>query len=129
MACGAAEEALLEESKNGMFVPVALSSYDIQGKRDGAITTATATLATEDGERVRMMLEIHYDPTPALENSRWTFGRYDGGSIRAESVDFAGGQGEGPSLGGVFYLLSGETERFRVKLPMRPVVSREWNVD
>jgi len=129
VACGGSSDPQLEAFKDGAFVPVAITAHDLAGKRDGATTTATVTLSTENGERLRMNLEIRYNPTPVLGEGSWSFGRYEGGSIRAESVEFAGGQGEGPSLGGVFLLETDGVTKYRVRLPMRPVGTREWTVD
>jgi len=120
----------LEVWEDGAYQPRALSSYEITGKRDGATTRAVAVLTLESGERLRLELVVVYDPTPALGSGHWSL---DGtqkraGEVRAESLRFLGGQGEGPSLGGRFRLDENGRPRFRVVLPLRPVGQPNWTV-
>jgi len=48
--------------------------------------------------------------------------------VQAEDLRFAGGQNEGPSLGGRFRLTAGGVPRFRVVMPLRPVRAPRWDV-
>lgn len=101
--CSDKSQPRLEVWEDGIYKPRAVSAYDITGKRDGATTRAIAILTLESGERLRLALEVAYDPTPALASGRWSVdGTQTGGEMQAESVRFVGGQGQGASLGGRF---------------------------
>ncbi len=120
----------LEVWEDGIYKPRTVSAYEITGKRDGATTRAIAVLTLESGERLRLELEVVYDPAPVLASGRWNLdGAQALGEVRAESVRFVGGQGEGPSLGGRFRLNANGSPRFRVVLPLRPVDQPRWTVE
>ena len=129
--CSDKAEPRLEVWEDGIYQPRALSAYEIKGKRDGATTRAVAILTLESGERLRLELEVVYNPTPALGSGHWSFDgtRTGAGEVRAESVRFLGGQAEGPSLGGRFRLDENGSPRFRVDLPLRPVDQPNWTVE
>ena len=129
--CSDNAEPRLEVWEDGRYQPRALSAYEITGERDGASTRAVAILTLESGERLQLDLVVVYDPTPALGSGRWSLdGTQTGaGEVRAESVRFLGGQGEGPSLGGRFRLDENGSPRFRVVLPLRPVGQPKWTVE
>ena len=129
--CSDNAEPRLEVWEDGIYQPRALSAYEIAGKRDGATTRAVAILTLESGERLQLELVVVYDPTPALGSGHWSLdGTQAGaGEVRAESLRFLGGQGEGPSLGGRFRLDENGSPRFRVVLPLRPVSQVNWTVE
>ena len=129
--CSDEAEPRLEVWEDGIYQPRTLSAYEITGKRDGATTRAVATLTLESGDRLQLELVMVYDPTPALRSGHWSLdGTQAGaGEVRAESVRFLGGQGEGPSLGGRFRLDENGRTRFRVVLPLRPVGQTNWTVE
>ena len=129
--CTGRNEPRLEVWEDGVYQPRAVSAYEITGKRDGATTRAVAVLTLESGERLRLELEVVYDPTPALGSGHWTIEgtQTGGGEMKAESVRFLGGQAEGPSLGGRFRLDENGSPRFRVVLPLRPVSQPKWKVE
>lgn len=129
--CSDRAEPRLEVWENGIYQPRALSAYEINGKRDGATTRVVAILTLESGERLQLELVVVYNPVPALGSGHWSFdGTQAGaGEVRAESVRFLGGQGEGPSVGGRFRLDENGSPRFRVVLPLRPVGERSWSVE
>jgi hypothetical protein len=126
--CADKDEPRLEVWENGAYQPRAVSAYKITGKRDGAATTAVAMFTFESGEQLHVELKIVYDPTPALGSGQWHLDgvRRVAGEVRAESLKFLGGQGEGPSLGGRFRLDENVSPRFRVVLPLRPVDQPNW---
>jgi hypothetical protein len=128
-ACTGGDTARVEAWENGAYQPRALDSYDITGRRDGGTTTAVATFTLAGGDRIEVEFAITYDPTPALGAGRWRLAgdRPASGDVRAESVKFLGGQGEGPSLGGRFRLDQDGHPRFRVVLPVRPVQQSPWS--
>ncbi len=129
--CSGGNEPRLEVWEDGTYQPRAVSAYEMTGKRDGATTRAVAVLTLESGDRLRLELEVVYDPTPALGSGHWSIeGTQTGaGEVRAESVRFVGGQAEGPSLGGRFRLDENGSPRFRVVLPLRPVSQPKWKVE
>ena len=100
---------------------VEVTSWSLDGARDGATTRARASLVLEGGETLSLDLELSYDPSPVLADGRWKFGDQEG-SVTAERVRFVGGQGEGPSVGGDYVLVDERNlPRFRVQLPLTPV--------
>lgn len=100
---------------------VEVTSWSMDGSRDGATTTATARLALAGGEALTLELELSYDPQPVLAGGRWALGD-QAGTVTAERVRFVGGQGEGPSVGGDYVLVDERNlPRFRVQLPLTPV--------
>jgi len=98
-----------------------VSSWSLDGKRDGARTRAIAELQLANGEELRVELLLAYNPSPVLEQGSWSSA--DGsGSINAERVRFVGGQGEGPSVGGDYVLVDERNlPRYRVQLPLTPI--------
>ena len=130
--CSDKAEPRLEVWEDGRYQPRALTAYEITGKRDGATTRAVAILTLESGERLQLELVVVYNPTPALSSGQWSLDGTQtgaGGEVRAESVRFLGGQGEGPSLGGRFRLYENGSPRFRVVLPLRPIAQPNWAVE
>jgi hypothetical protein len=118
----------VEALEDGTATARAVTTYEISGRRDGATTKAVAMLTLETGERLRLELDVTYDPTPTLASGRWFLvgTRPGAGRIHAESINFLGGQGEGPSVGGRFRLEEDGNPRFRVVLPLRPVNATRW---
>lgn len=125
--CGGGQ-AKLEEWVDGAWRARAFKSYDIAGKREGEQTRATAAFVLASGERLRINLVVHYNPTPVLAKGDWSLDGavYKSTSIAALALKFTGGQGEGPSLGGRFVLRGDGQQRFRVELPMQPIEVPQW---
>ena len=98
-----------------------VSSWSLDGQRDGARTRAIARLQLASGEELRVELHLAYNPSPVLEQGSWSTAD-DGGSVNAERVRFVGGQGEGPSVGGDYVLVDARNlPRYRVQLPLTPI--------
>ena len=129
--CSDRSEPRLEVWEDGAYQARALSAYEITGKRDGATTQMVAILTLESGERLQLELVVAYNPTPALGSGHWSVDgpQAGAGKVRAESMRFLGGQGEGPSIGGRFRLDENGSPRFRVVLPLRPVGQPTWTVE
>lgn len=123
VACGqpARDEAGIEFLHNGEYQALALTSYEISGARDGATTTAVALFTLDDGERIRVNLEVSYNPTPVLASGSWQRegSESEGGDVRDESLTFLGGQGSSPSVGGRFRLESDGVTKYRVTMPVQ----------
>ena len=117
-ACGA-DTARVEDLDSESAPATGLELRSASGTRDGDRTEARFEFS--DGTRTLVLeLALSYDPQPVLAGGRWSLGT-DGGTIRAESVRFVGGQGEGPSVGGVYVLRDDDGDRFRVHLPLTRV--------
>jgi hypothetical protein len=127
-ACARSSGPRVEIWKDGAYAPCVLRSHELSGRRVGAVTQAAASFELESGEHLRMELDIAYDPTPSLGEGHWEIDgdRAAAGEVRAESVQFLGGQGEGPSVGGRFLLEENGAPRFRVVLPVQPVAQTDW---
>jgi len=98
-------------------------SWKLDGARDNAQTRATAILKLAGGHSLQLDLRLSYDPTPVLAEGWWSMGS-ESGRIDAERVRFAGGQGEGPSVGGDFVLVdSRNLPRYRVTIPLTPIAT------
>ncbi len=101
------------------------SLLEARGTRDGDRTSARWIFEATDGRRLEVDLTLGYDPQPFLAQGVW---RGDGGegTVRAESVLFTGGQGQGVSAGGTYTLLDGVEKRWRVILPLTRLQSPGW---
>ena len=123
IGCGNQAEPRVDTWDNGAYRQLVVRSFEIAGEREGATTRAAAVFTLKDGARLQIDLEVAYNPTPALASGRWQLdGPFAGqGEVRAQSIKFLGGQGEGPSLGGRFILEKDGAPRFRVYLPSRPL--------
>ena len=126
--CTNNDEPLLDELVNGVYESRIVTNYQVNGMRDGATTQVSVKFVLENGERVQLELEVAYNPTPVLRSGFWRLdGKLSGsGNVKAKSMKFLGGQGEGPSLGGRFELEEGSRSRFRVVVPLRPVNKPNW---
>jgi hypothetical protein len=127
-ACGGADEPTVEAWVDGSWTPVVVADYTIAGKRDGQRTTAVATYELQEGGKLRVQLEVSYNPQPVLSAGRWAYtgATRSEGTVVERSMKFFGGQGEGPSLGGRFRLDQDRQPRFRIVLPLRPVNQPTW---
>ena len=126
--CTNNDEPLLDELVNGVFKSRTVTNYQVNGMRDGATTQVSVKFVLKNGERVQLELEVVYNPTPVLRSGFWRLdGKLSGsGNVKAKSMKFLGGQGEGPSLGGRFELEEGSQSRFRVVVPLRPINKPNW---
>lgn len=100
----------------------------VEGERDGAMSRAKFHFGGGSTE-LHVELLVAYDPQPTLADGSWTYRGPTGtgeGPVRAESVRFVGGQGEGVSVGGVYLLLEDGHSRFRVSLPLTSIAPA-WN--
>lgn len=124
VACGGGDTARVDEilESGEHALPVELVSFE--GTRDGDRTAVVAVFEGSAQTRVEMRFTLHYDPVPQLDGGTWNYAGPTGraqGVVRAESVRFVGGQGEGASVGGEYLLEEDGVSRFRVHLPLRGV--------
>jgi hypothetical protein len=116
----ARSHAQVEEATQTGWRKVALELTSFQGTRDGYRTQATVLFEGPGGGKLDLRLTVTVDPQPALEGGTWTWNSPTGplqGAVVPESLRFAGGQGEGASLGGRFLLQQDGRTRLRVVLP------------
>lgn len=123
VACSGSSSPRVEVMENGVYIRKAVSGYEISGARDGTTTRAVAMITMDDGDHVRIELEVTYNPTPELASGHWQReGKVaEEGQVHAESLKFLGGQGSTPSVGGRFRLETNGSPRMRVVLPMQPL--------
>ena len=126
--CTNNDEPAFDEWVNGFYQPRTVTNYQIYGKRDGATTQVFIIFEFENNERAQLELEVTYNPTPILSSGHWQIdgNKSSSGEVRAISLKFLGGQGEGPSLGGSFQLEESSQPRFRVVIPLRPINKPKW---
>tara|TARA_B100000965_G_scaffold331532_1_gene295733 strand:+ start:551 stop:988 length:438 start_codon:yes stop_codon:yes gene_type:complete len=126
--CANNDEPEIGELVNNLYQARTVTNYQVSGKRDGATTHVFIIFKLKNNERLQLELEITYNPVPILSSGAW---RIDGkesnsGIVKAESLKFLGGQGEGPSVGGRFQLVDNFQPRFRVFIPLRPINKPKW---
>ena len=126
--CTINDEPLFDKWVNGSYQPRTVTNYQTYGTRKGETTQVFIIFQFENDERAQLELEVTYNPIPILSSGHW---RIDGnkssaGDVRAISLKFLGGQGDGPSLGGSFQLEESSKPRFRVVIPLRPINKPKW---
>ena len=99
----------------------------IYGVRDGASVNAEARF-TDGADFITMNITLYLVPPPEFRS-----GRYEGtiggktivGQVECSSITYFGGQGDQPSVGGVF-ILKDEQNRpvYRVRIPATPMTRR-----
>ena len=121
-ACGTNANPTVERATANGYESLTVESWSIGGQRDGARTRALVDLTLGDGREMRLELVLAYDPAPVLAEGSWASGG-SGGTVLAESVRFVGGQGDGPSVGGLYLMVEDGEPRFRVNLPLSRIVT------
>jgi hypothetical protein len=124
-ACGG-ERPLVASFQQDSWHPESFHLVSLSGKRDGIATSFTIILEG-DGDR-RLVVEgvVETDPQARLVSGRWAG---EGGAsprsgvVSRAAVDFLGGQGAQPSLGGQFTLSTSGAPTYRINLPATQLVS------
>jgi hypothetical protein len=119
VAC-AADRPLVERFEQGDWQPAPFRIASLGGQRGGARVGFVLRLEEPAGRRLVVEGTVEIDPRATLVDGRWT----EEGGIKAVSgvlssaaVDFFGGQGDRPSLGGQFTLSSEGNTVYRINLP------------
>lgn len=106
-ACAPAIPTLEEfddtESKWVESGPVIIESMSVE--RDGAEVRATGVFLHGEHNRITLSMELFLDPPTRFvsgNHSSRIAGEEFAGPVSSESLEFFGGQNEGPSVGGVF---------------------------
>jgi len=126
--CTNNDEPVFDEWVNGSYQSRTVTDYQTYGNREGATTQVFILFQFKNNERAQLKLEVTYNPIPILSSGNWkTDGnKSSSGDVRAISLKFLGGQGDGPSLGGTFQLEESSKPRFRVVIPLRPINKPKW---
>jgi hypothetical protein len=121
-ACGTSADLEVERATADGYETLLVETWSIDGQRDGARTRALVTMTLNDGRELQLELVLAYDPAPVLAEGNWSSDG-SGGTVLAEAVRFVGGQGDGPSIGGLYLMLEDGEPRFRVKLRLTRIAT------
>jgi len=119
LACGA-DRPLVERYEQGEWEPAPFEVASMGGQR--AAATVTFVLRLEDAAGRRLIVEgtVEITPQAKLVGGGWVEERgatTRSGILSSAVVDFFGGQGDRPSLGGQFTLSANGIAVYRVNLP------------
>jgi hypothetical protein len=123
VACGT-DRPLVERFEHGLWQPAPFRIASLGGQRAGTSVTFVLRLEEPSGRRLVVEGTIHIDPQATLAGGSWV---EDGGSapssgvLSSAAVDFFGGQGNRPSLGGQLTLASEGAALYRINLPTTPL--------
>jgi hypothetical protein len=86
--CSRNADPRLEVWDGATYQPIEVGGYEVDGRREGATTSAVAVLTLENGDRLRLELAVAYNPTPTLASGRWRIdgSRESAGVVRVESL-------------------------------------------
>ena len=115
-----ADRPLVERFEQGRWQPEPFQIVSVGGQRAGATVTFVLRLEEPSGPRLVVEGTVEIDPQARLVGGHWVEnGGTEGlsGTVSSESIDFFGGQGGRPSLGGQFTLSTAEATVYRVNLP------------
>ncbi len=119
VACGV-DRPLLERIEQGAWQPENFQVASMGGQRAAATVTFVLRLVGPSGRRLIVEGTVEIDPQATLVDGRWVEeGGADArsGVVSSDVVDFFGGQGGRPSLGGQFTLSAEGVTVYRVNLP------------
>ena len=120
-----------EELRDGIWETADWELTRVQSQRQGERTLAHFVMEGPGNQRIMLECHLRVDPQASFAYGSWTHIRgvsvVDQGVIQATSVDFLGGQGGTPSLGGHFVLRYPDgTDRYRVIIPPTEAVTMQW---
>lgn len=119
-ACSA-DRTLVERFEQGDWQPVPFQIASMGGQYASAKVTFVLRLEGLSGRRLIVEGTFEIDPQPILVGGRWMEEGGPGvrsGVLSSANVDFFGGQGDRPSLGGQFTLSAADAEVYRINLPV-----------
>jgi len=117
LSCGNPQQAsVMRVADTGqMQLPMTLSSFT--GKRDGYYANAEMTFVdSSSGEKLLIQFRLEIGVPTKFLRGDYTWGTRSG-EVTCPSIDFFGGQGGLPSIGGVFAFTTADGSSYRVKLP------------
>jgi len=110
----------VERFEQGRWQPAPFRVVSMGGQRAGTRVEFVLRLEGPPGHRLVVEGTVEIDPQATLVGGRWV---EDGGSraasgvLSSAAIDFFGGQGNRPSLGGQFTLSTEGTTVYRINLP------------
>ena len=119
VACGG-ERPLVEQFQEGAWQPEPFQVASLSGRRDGTQVFFSLELHGEGDRRLVLEGTVEIDPQARLVSGRWVEESGSGsssGSVAASALDFLGGQGGRPGLGGQFTLAAAGAPLYRLNLP------------
>jgi hypothetical protein len=120
LAACAADRPLVERFEKGDRHAAPFRVASMGGQRAGARVTFVLRLEDPSDRRLTVEGTVEIDPQATLVDGRWTEDGESGsrsGVVSSAAVDFFGGQGGRPSLGGQFTLSTEEAAVYRINLP------------
>jgi hypothetical protein len=118
VACGG-ERPLVEHFQEGAWQPEPFQVVSLAGRRDGTEVFFSLELHGEGNRRLVLEGTVEVDPRARLVSGRWVESGSGSiaGSVSASALDFLGGQGGRPGLGGQFTLSAAGAPLYRLNLP------------
>jgi len=123
LACGCAGEvSLVERLGNETWQPEPFQVASLTGQRDGTEVSFAIELQGEGHRRLLVRGTVVIDPRARFVGGDWV---EEGGAeprsgpVSSATVDFLGGQGGRPSLGGQFTLSTVQAPLYRLNLKTR----------
>jgi hypothetical protein len=119
LAC-VADRALVERLEQGVWQPEQFTIASMGGQRAGTTVTFVLRLDGSSGRRLTVEGTVEIDPQAELVDGSWAVedGPSDrSGVLSTAAIDFFGGQGGRPSLGGQFTLTADGNPVYRINLP------------
>ena len=119
LAC-AADRPLVESFEQGDWQPAPFRITSMGGQYAAPRVAFVLRLEGPSGRRLTVEGTVEIDPQPTLVGGRWF--EEDGSTVLSgvlsfAAVDYFGGQGGRPSLGGQFTLSAEEYTIYRINLP------------
>ena len=107
---------------NGDVSRFALTS--LKGTRDGDRLHVGAVFGDGSGGRIEVDLRFTVGVPTSLKSGTWA-GPGGGGTVKARSVTFLGGQSGPPSIGGRFDLIAADgLARYRIDIPLKELKNK-----
>lgn len=128
LAC-AGERSLVEQFDNEAWRPELFHLASLAGQRDGAHVAFAIELQGEGSRRLLVQGNVSIDPQARLVDGHWVEeggAELRSGIVSSATVDFLGGQGGRPSLGGQFTLSGTSGPLYRLNLITRELKSPSY---
>ena len=116
-------EYRFERIENGQPVSIPMKFDSLYGARDGENVTAEARFS-DGNDSAQMNVRLFLRPPAEFVSGTYRItiaGKTVEGIVECQSLDYQGGQGSVPSMGGKFVLKPG----YRVTIPSTPIKRRE----
>ena len=115
-------EYRFERTDGGQFVSIPMKFDTLDGARDGESVTAEARFSNGN-DSAQMNVRLFLRPPAEFVSGTYRLtidGKTSEGAVECQSLDYQGGQGSVPSMGGKFVLKPG----YRITIPSTPIKRR-----